>query len=181
MNRQAVAVLLLLLGCACISSNQAIRPGGDEARIALKNGVRHNAELLAVTQTDIYFVSDQHVWRSPLADITSVHVEGYSLRTWKYVTLGVLGAADAALVWISFSNSTRDLAGVFSGLFVAGALWTLLDEPSVDFRPPLAEEAGAQLALYCRYPRSLADEQWQELLRFYHQDTFLSPGESPKP
>jgi hypothetical protein len=181
MSRGARAVFFLLLSCACISTNRAIRPGGDAVRIILKNGARYHAELLAVTVADLYFLSDQHVWRSPLADSTRVRVEGYNLRTWKYVTLSAIGAVDAVIGLYSADICCLPFAFVPLPFLVGGAWWALRDEPRIDFRFPLTDSRMAQLALYCRYPQGLTDAQWQELLRFYHQDTFLSPGDLPKP
>ena len=177
MSRQAVVAFILLLGCACISTNKMVRPGGDTARIAMRDRTCGRAELLAVTPADLYYLRDERVCRAPLVDIISVHIEGRSLRTRKYVTLGVIGAADAALSAYSVFTGCWPFGVVATPVFVGGAWWALRDEPRVEFRAPLTDSAMAQLALYCRYPRSLADAQWQELLRFYHQDTFLSLGD----
>jgi hypothetical protein len=181
MSRQAAVALILLLGCACISTNQMVRPGGDTARITMRDRTCCKAELLALTPVDLYYLRDLRVCCAPLADIISVHIEGYSLRTWKYVTLGVVGAADAVLGVCAANMCSLPFGFVPVPFLIGGAWWALRDEPRVEFRAPLTDSAIAQLAIYCRYPRSLADAQWQELLRFYHQDTFLSFSDSPKP
>jgi len=181
MNRQTAVAFLLLLGCACISTNQAIRPGGDSGRIALKDRTSFQAELLALTSEDLYFVRDQQVWRAPLADVAGVRVEGYGLKTAKSVTLGVLGAADASLCVVLASGGCWQFSAFAIPLYVAGVWWSLSAGPRLRFRTPLDDYARCQLALYCRYPRSLTGEQWKELLSFYHQDGFVVPGGLPTP
>jgi hypothetical protein len=181
MSRGARAVFFLLLSCACISTNRAIRPGGDSSKITLKDRMSLGAELLAVTTTDLYFVSNRQVWRTPLADVASVRVEGYGLQVQRYVTLGLYGAADVVLSAYLASVGCWQGPVLFIPLYLVGVASSLSGIPHISFQAPLDDGTRCQLALYCRYPRSLTDAQWQELLRFYHQDTFLSPGDLLKP
>jgi hypothetical protein len=180
MNRCIWAAFALLLGCACITTNQAIRPGGDEATIAFRDGTRCPAELLALTQTDLYFLRNQQVWRSPLAELSGVHVNGYGLRPAKYAVFGLFGAADLALSTYSFLTGCWPF-GAITIPFLAGSVFlSRATDPPVDFRVPLGDHARSQLAPYCRYPQGLSDAQWQQLLSFYHQDQFAPPNGAPE-
>ncbi len=180
MNRCIWAAFALSLGCACVTTNQAIRPGGDEATIAFNDGTRCPAELLALTQTDLYFLRNQQVWRSPLADLSRVHVNGYGVRPAKNVALGLFGAANLALSAYSFLTSGCWPFGAITIPFYVGSVFlSRATDPPVDFGAPMGDRAKSQLALYCRYPQGLSDAQWQQLLSFYHQDQFAAPGGSP--
>ncbi len=181
MNRAARLAMLLVLGCACISTNHAVKPGGDVARIALRNGTNFPAELLAVGQNDLYFLNNRRVWRTPLAEVTSVHVEGYSLKGAKYAVLGLFGAADVALSVFAFAQGGWPFGAIVLPLFAAGMYISTSSEPRVDFRPPLSLSSRGRLAAYCRYPNELTSTQWQELLTYYHQDRFDGPADMPRP
>ena len=180
-KRRAAVALLLLLGCSCISTSQAVRPGGDDAVVTLNSGVSHHVELLAVTHGDLYFLHCQHVWRCPLADLSRVRVEGYNLRTAKYVALGTSGLVDAGISVAAIALNAWPLAPIPAALFLVGACISLTSGPRTGFSGPLTDSARARLALYCRYPQGLTEEQWVELLGFFHQDGFLVPGGVPKP
>lgn len=181
MNRHLAVALLLLLGCTCISTNQAVRPGGDDARITLADRASLQGELLAVTQADLYFLSAQRVWRCPLTELRNVRIEGYDMKAGKYVILALFGVADATLTVFWASTGCWPMALPAIPLLAAGAWASLNSGPRSDHRFPLTESSRSQLALYCRYPRGSSDAQWQELLSFYHQDRFLQPGESSRP
>jgi hypothetical protein len=176
-SRRAAVALLLLLGSACISTKQAVRPGGDDAVVTFSSGASHRVELLAVTQDDLYCLRGQRVWRYPLADLSSVHVEGYSLRRRKLIPLGFAGVADAAIGAALIGLGVWPLAVLPAALFVVGAYTSLDSEPRTGFGGPLTDSARVRLALYCRYPRGLADRQWRELMNYCRQDEFLGPDQ----
>jgi hypothetical protein len=188
MRLTTVILCAVLVVCACVSPVRVSKPGGDDAVVAFRQGGAARVELLAVTDFDLFFVRDNAVTRTALADISRVRVEGYSTRTRKYTALWCIGlvstvtCVDMAIHNIAYNAVyAMHFAAVTAMLCAAGTALLLRSEPQVDFRSPFDSGALEQLALYCRYPQGLTDAQWQELLRFYHQDTFLSPGDLPKP
>jgi hypothetical protein len=180
-NTRLLVALLLLLGCNCISTNHAGRPGGGDAMITLADKSHLHAELLSVTPNDLYYLSAQRVWRCPLDELRSVRVEGYDMTAGKIVTLALFGAADVGVTVLWASAGCWQLAVPAIPLLLIGTAVALSSELPVKHRYPLTEGSRTQLALYCRYPQGLTDVQWQELLSFHRQDKFLSPGAGPKP
>ncbi|MCX6842008.1 MAG: hypothetical protein NTX53_07005 [candidate division WOR-3 bacterium] len=181
MRLTTVILCAVLVVCACVSPVRVTKPGGDDAVVAFRQGGTARVELLAVSDSNLLFVRDNAVTRAALADISRVRVEGYSVRTNKYIALGCIGLVNTVICVDMAFHSAWHFAAVTAMLCVAGAHLLLRDEPRVDFRSPFDTGAREQLALYCRYPQGLTDEQWQELLRFYHQDAFLSSGDMPRP
>ncbi len=179
-TRQAVSLSLLLV-CACIGTKYA-KPTGENARIVLKDGMRLNAELLAVTPDNLYLICNGRVCRSPLRDVSRVHVAGLTLIREKCLALGLIGVADAFTAWYSTAACGQFYpAAVIPAVFAVGAASTLEAEPKVDFGQPFRPEELELLALYGRYSRGLTDAQWQELLDSYEQSDFATPGGSPGP
>lgn len=176
-----VSVCAILCVCACVSPVRVTKPGGDNAVVEFRQGGMTRVELLSVTDSSLYFIRDHAVTRAALADLSHVRIEGYSIRTQKYVALGLIGLVSTVICVDMAFHSAWHFAAVTAMLWVAGTSLLLRGEPQVDFRPPLDDTVRQQLSLYCRYPQGLTDAQWQELLRFYHQGGFLSPGDLPKP
>jgi len=181
MKPSALPLCLLLLFCACVSPVQVTKPGGDTAVVTFGDGGKARVELLAVSDSSLTFIRENRVWKSALADISRIAVEGYSLRTGKYVATGCIGVVIAAACVDVIAHYAWYFAPVFASFYAAGTYLLFKDEPRVDFRAPFDADARQRFPLYCRYPQGLTDAQWQELLRFYHQDTFLSPDGTPRP
>jgi hypothetical protein len=181
MRLKTVLLCGILVVCACVSPVRVTKPGGDNAVVVFRQGGSARVELLAVTDSSLFFLRDNAVMRTALADISRVRVAGYSVATGKYVALGAISIVNAAFcVWV-MSRGIWQFVAATVPLWGLGTWWLLSDEPRVDFRSPFDTGAREQLALYCRYPQGLTDEQWQELLRFYDQDAFLSSGDMPRP
>lgn len=182
MKPPAALVCLLLLLCSCFSSVEVTKPGGDEAVVTLSDGDRVRVELLALTDTSLLYVRDNAVWRTGLADVCRVHVEGYSVRTNKMGAAVFISLLIGAVCIDMVLHTNYWYFAVPPAVGYAYGMPMLLGQnPKVDFSSPLDTSARQQLALYCRYPQGLTDGQWQELLHFYHQDAFLQPGDLPKP
>jgi hypothetical protein len=181
MKPSALSLCLLLLFCACVSPVQVTKPGGDTALVTFGEGGTAWVELLAISDSGLVFIREGRVWKSALADASRIAVEGYSLRTGKRMATGCIGVVIAAACVDVIMHSAGYFAPVFASFYAVGTYLLFKDEPRVDFRAPFDADARQQLPLYCRYPQGLSDAQWHELLQFYHQDTFLSPGDLPRP
>jgi hypothetical protein len=170
-----------------LSPVQLTKPVGDNAVVTFRPGGKATVELLAVTDSSLFFVHHAAVTRAALADVSQVSVEGYGAnegygaRTGKWVALGCISLVNAAFCVDVIFHWAWYFALAAVPFWVAGTRLVMRDATQLDFRPSMDESAIAQLALYCRYPQGLTDAQWQELLSFYSQDTFLSPGDEPRP
>lgn len=181
MKPPVVLLCALLSVFACVSPVREIKPGGDDAVVTFRNGGEGLVELLALSDSSPFFIRDDQVWQSALADVSRIRVKGYSERTGKDWAAGCTDLFIAVLCLDVIAHDAWYFAVAPASGCIVGTPVLFRDEPQVDLRPPLDATARQRLALYCRYPQGLTDAQWQELLGFYHQDTFLSSGDSLKP
>jgi hypothetical protein len=180
--RLATALLCaVFVVCACVIPAQVAKPSGDNAVVAFRQGDRARVELLAVTDSSLFFVYSATVSRAALTDVSQVHVAGYGARPGECVALGCVSLVNVVFCLDVIGHNAWYFALPIVPFWMAGAAWVRRDATRASFQSPMDKNAKAQLALHCRYPQGLTDAQWQELFGFYHQNDFTAPGDLPKP
>ena len=188
--RALLALLTTILFCACASPKVVTRPEGDFANLKLSNHKAYQIELVAADETSLIIsktdhtqvaadmlgpkgkVSNKKLYKVNYSDIENLNVPDYSAFREKVAAMIPLVIIDGLVV--SAADAETEYALLYGGLIPLTIFATFTGNPKVSFTPPISPKHLEILKLYCRYPKNLTPEQWQQLLREHQQDDFLT-------
>lgn len=179
-----VTVLTLMLLMSCGGSRVALKWGGDLSNIVTRRGGSYIGELLAVSDSVLYFRLDpvknvhhvelnNRIVRAYVWDIGSIEIHGYSERNWLTPVL-LFEAVPTVLLTIAAASADADAGAVFVTFLIPTALTYVAFEASTPspprFKHPLTAEKLEQLRKHSRFAQGLTCSQLEELLRIEKQD-----------
>ena len=156
-----------------------IKPEGDQAQLKLQQGKALTVELLAVTDTHLYFLQQKQIHRILLENVQKIKIqEPYRgvTKVGKFILLLPAYFFEYRVFRYAIErDDVRDRSAWIAGVaFVLTARSNFSGFPKVAFAKPLDRKDIEALKLHCRYPQGLSTEQWKSLLRHSGQDDFQS-------
>jgi hypothetical protein len=176
MTRTLMIMTFVLLLCSCASSVNVLKPEGETASIELYNSQAPVGEILAVSDSMLYFMYANKINVVDLSYVRKIFVHGYSISPGTKMLAAIPPLFLEGLVMaVAFSEEAPAWGYISIGAMVLTIYGISTGNPKVSFSPPLKEKELKKLKLYCRYPQGLTLEQWNELLRLNGQEDFLRP------
>jgi hypothetical protein len=178
------AVLFLLASIAlngCISSLEVVQHFGERVTIVY-GGNTYEAELLEVSDSTLYLLSNDRLLLVPNVEVSSLEVPGFSLREAKLGPALTVAGLEVTALAIALAGDVRFKDAslpvflfVFPPTLAALAYYT--GEEVVNFVPPFDANVREKLRLYSRHPHGLSPAQHQQLLEYHGQKDFQRLGD----
>lgn len=170
---QLLVILVLFCSCA-IGTVKVTKPYGETAIITLQNTEKLKGELLAISDTLLYYYMPNKLYITRIVDIKEIFILEYTNR--QSLKVGALLPSlpiEGCVAAVAF-DVNQPTWGLISLLTMAVTVLSITGgNPQVDFERPIKESDMEKLRLYCRYPQGLTDKQWEELMNYIVQEGFI--------
>ena len=174
---QLLVILVLVCSCA-IGTVKVTKPYGETAIITLRNTEKLKGELLAISDTLLYYYMPNKLYITRIVDIKKIFILEYTnRRSLKMCAIIPSLAIEGCVAVVAFSVDQSCWGYISIVTMVVTALSITGGNPQVDFELPVKENDEGndmeKLRLYCRYPQGLSDKQWEELIYYSDQEGFI--------
>jgi hypothetical protein len=182
-----VLILSAALCFSCASTVSVTKAEGDYAFLKHASGKKYRVELLAADEIALYFKlrwpdapasPKDKLYKINYSETKSIDVRFYSLFSEKVASAVTILLLDGLTIGLFHEEWGEGDADFFLASAAISIPLTLVasftGNPKTSFSPPVEPRYLDKLKLYCRYPQNLTVEQWQQLLREYGQEDFLS-------
>jgi hypothetical protein len=171
--KQSIILLCAVIALnACTSSLEVAQSSGERVTVS-RGGVQYEAELLEVSDSALYLLSQGGVLQVPIDEVSAIEVLGFSLQKAKLVpALTVAGFEVIAIA--AYLGSDYEFKDPGFPIFMFGfppvlaAFAYFTGDPEVSFSPPFDANDLEKLRLYSRYPQGLTPDQRQRLSQTLH-------------
>jgi hypothetical protein len=150
--------------CACVGNSVGtLKPKGEQAGIALLNGVELEGELLWMADSTLYMMSHEKIIPIPFSSIGKICVRGFDTKSGKLFLGSILIAVDVLMLGSMTESGDLGWTAAFTASIALLVYSMVKPSPVGRFDGPFRRDQAESLRPYCRYPAGLTPDQWQKL------------------
>jgi len=186
--RILLPLIITILFSTCGLGPKILTYEGDKAEIEMKGGLQFTGELIMVTDTALYVISDlgsdqsatikpNKIYQLSYTDINQITIDGYVNKGWLPGVI-VFNIIPAVLMMIAASSADAEISGtgvliLFAPPLLTLAIFSATQPDAPGHSSPFTTEQLNELKKYARYHTSLGDQQFRVILQKYGQTTPL--------